>query len=418
MINMVVPTQEATARKRLLPPHVLLRIALLGVLVYTLLGVWTELRFFGQWPPRILLMVDFNIYARAYTSAWHGHDPYSIRTIGDAFLYPPTALLIIGPFAAIPTGLARFVIYGLVNLGLLLLILRGIARRYGYTLNQTWWWYVLASAFGPTIELITIGQINMFAAWGICCAFLYADTLPALAGAGLALAISTKVTPAALLLYLLVTRRWTAIAWSFIAIAILSVASVALFGLQPFLTYVDVFRNLVQTYLPGNPNVQALVSLLNYHGWLTLAAMAAAQHWLTIYLIAVCMASSLLALWRRHYEPLFIVVSLSSMVAPTVMWYHHYVLALAPLLVWMAWSRLNPTTVLWCCTVMTVLQLDRWMLTDGLFAQAAIHLSILGLLLAQAGLLPRGWLLPPRMSTTDSQLVQQQVEQCSLPSRI
>jgi len=68
------------------------------------------------------------------------------------------------------------------------------------------------------------------------------------------------------------------------------------------------------------------------------------------------------------------------MIAPNIMWYHHYVFALLPLFIWIAWSRFHPIVVLWCFLVLNIIQLDRWFLTHGLLAQLCVHLTILGIL--------------------------------------
>ena len=47
-------------------------------------------------------MADLQIYAQAFHDMLAGTDPYTIRVIGYAFIYPPQALLFLAPFAAAP----------------------------------------------------------------------------------------------------------------------------------------------------------------------------------------------------------------------------------------------------------------------------------------------------------------------------
>jgi hypothetical protein len=73
---------------------------------------------------------------------------------------------------------------------------------------------------------------------------------------------------------------------------------------------------------------------------------------------------------RQPKEPLFILTALGMMLAPNILWYHHYVFMLLPLLVWMAWKGLDKSIVIWCCLLLLIVQIDRRVPPYGL----AIHL--------------------------------------------
>ena len=99
--------------------------------------------------------------------------------------------------------------------------------------------------------------------------------------------------------------------------------------------------------------------------------------------------------WRtQQHEPLFLVIGFLGAVMPNILWYHHYVFLLLPVVVWLAWTRMEPRVLLWCLAGLTAIQIDRWELTQGLLAHAFAHLSALGLLVWQA----RRWRFGIRMA--------------------
>lgn len=349
------------------------------VALYAVAGVYTELRFMERKPLPGTLLEDFSIYARAFADAAAGGDPYNVRKVGLGFLYPPQSLLVIAPFALIADDALRALAYSVFNLLLLGVMLAGIARLYGLTLRQSWWWYPVAFTFAPFLELLHIGQINLITSFGVFVALAFARRAPPLAGVGWALAIGTKVTPAALVVYFLVRRCWRVIAWGVVGVLGSAAAAALLFGADHFVGYADVFRVMTSTFLPGDWNRQALVSQLNYHGWLPTWRQERAQMLLNGYLLAMIGLSALLAHLSRQEEPLFLVIGFLTVVTPNVMWYHHYVFALLPLFVWIAWSRAHPAVVAWCLAGMLGIQVDRFLLTSGLIGHAFLQASVLGI---------------------------------------
>ena len=356
---------------------------ILALGAYILFGLLTEMILLAVKPFPHYLLEDFNYYLRAYQAAAHGADPYQDRSIGTGFLYPPPALLLVGAFALIPGAILRAAAYIGVNLLLLGTTLRGVARYYHLSFRRVWWWFLLALLFAPLLELLYIGQINLITAFGIFLLFCYEERLPTIAGFGLSLAICLKVTPLIFVVYLLLQRRWAALGWTLAFLCVESIIAALLFGWQPLVTYISVFIGLLGVIVPGDGNSQALGSLLNYHGWIAPASIPLAQHILDFYLLIVFAASAALAYRLRQREPVFLIFSLGIMVAPNIMWYHHYVFILLPVFIWLAWSRLHPAVVLWCFVGLTIIQIDRWYLTRGLLSQLFVHLSILGILVWQ-----------------------------------
>ena len=74
-------------------------------------------------------------------------------------------------------------------------IIYGVAKYYGYSMDKIWYWFVICLGFAPFLELLHIGQINVITMFGIFMMFFWESTSSVLSGAGLSLAVITKVSP-------------------------------------------------------------------------------------------------------------------------------------------------------------------------------------------------------------------------------
>ena len=95
------------------------------------------------------------------------------------------------------------------------------------------------------------------------------------------------------------------------------------------------------------------------------------------------MISSGISWFSKQREPLFIITSLVMVLASNIVWYHHYVFFLLPLLVWMGWRRLKRSVLAWCFGGLLLIQVDRTHLTYGLLIHLWGHVSVLALLFWQ-----------------------------------
>jgi hypothetical protein len=364
--------------------------------VYLLAGAVTEIGLLAYKPlPRDLLS-DFGYYERALNAARAGQDPYAVRLIGPAYLYPPPALLVVEAFAVFPPVWIRAAAFGLINIALLVTMLVGIARIYKYPLRSVWWWFPLALGFAPFYELLHIGQINVVTEFGIYLMFAAEQAQPVISGFGLALAIISKVTPAVFFGYLFINRKFRVMAFALLAVFALSALALLRYGWLPFQVYPDVFSNLLHTF-PLDLHSHSLVSKLTVvshelsanPAWpfapLADAAVFSIQQGLTVYIGAVLILSGLAAFFARHREPFFVVVNLCMLYSPNIMWYHHYVFIILPLFVWLAWARFKMPITLWCLIGLLIIQIDRFRLTTGLLIHVFGHLTILGILIWQLG---------------------------------
>jgi hypothetical protein len=358
---------------------------------YVALGFRTQFMF----PFVLPAMYDFNIYLRAVAVALKGKNPYAYTDIWTAYLYPLPGLLIPGLVSLIRDDILHASAYMATNIFLLGVMLKGIAKHYGYNLEQIWWWFPLAFGFAPLLEMLYVGQINIITSFGVYLLFFYSEPLPALAGFGLALAALTKITPGLFLILPVIQRHFRTVFWFFASVVFAYAVSFLLFGWQPPETFLTVLGNLSQRYSPG-PNSMALVTSLVTLHWAEQGAWPAIQRVVIAWTAIAFVASGICAWLSKEHNPLFIVMGLGIAVASNVMWYHHFVFILVPLFAWMAWSRLHPGVIAWCFLGLVLIQLDRWYWTQGLLPHLFVQASILSLVAWQlakvARSVERGWL--------------------------
>ena len=203
------------------------------------------------------------------------------------------------------------------------------------------------------------------------------------------MAAQTKVSPLLFFAYLAFNRRFKAAVAAAVAIVLASALAAARYGLDYTMEYADVFQYITGVFPREWWSASFAAHLWRLNEWLPgipaleFAARepAAMQRLLAVYILALILASGILT-WiaakqgRPAREPLFIITALGMTVSPNIMWYHHWTFALLPLLVWMAWARLNPLAVGWCLCGLLVMQWDRGHPPHGLLIYLHCHLSL------------------------------------------
>jgi len=367
--------------------------------IYLTMGLYTELNLMELFPIPEHLLQDQRYYDRALHAALDHKDPYAVRKIGIGYLYPPQALIIIEPFSHLQPFFVRVAIYSVVNIALLGFMVYGVAKYYRYSIETVWYWFVLCFGFAPFLELLHIGQINVITMFGIFAMFFWEETSPIRSGAGWSLAVITKVSPLLFLGYLAVNKRFKVILAGIVVTICLSLFSVLRYGISPLLTYPNVFAGLLGQFLltKNSQTLAAKLAVANYPEFQQfLAKLPEAlsqvvgsivtvltgqyqivQRTYIVYILAVLLISSVLTLrGRQSKEPLFILTALGMMLAPNILWYHHYVFMLLPLLVWMGSSGLNPSVVIWCCIGLLLVQIDRRFPPYGLLIHLFNNISM------------------------------------------
>ncbi|MBB2941782.1 alpha-1,2-mannosyltransferase [Actinoplanes lutulentus] len=150
------------------------------------------------------------------------------------FTYPPFAGLVMSPMAYLPLWLVAAVA-SVATIATTAALMWWLAGPY---IRQKGWPFryaiaiamLLALLFEPVRETITFGQVNT-----LLLALVTADMLFGVArgrkwaGVGIGLAVAIKLTPGVFILYLLVTRRWRALATSIGSAAAATLLAGALF---------------------------------------------------------------------------------------------------------------------------------------------------------------------------------------------
>lgn len=366
------------------------------LLVYIVLGLYTELVFIQRKPLPDSLMQDFKIYEVALLNALRGSSPYRLLDIGSGYLYPPPALFLVEMFSLFTPFLLRTSFYMTLNITIMVLIVYNVARYYGYNISQTWYWYAISLGFAPFMELLHIGQINVLALFGLFLFFLYDENSPTLSCLGLALAVLIKVSPLLFFGYLLARRRYKHIGIAMGMMVLLVFLSMLRYKIT-FTEYLRVFRWLTTQFVL-NVNSQSLVSkicwleqvLSSQHIRIPGLSLLAAnrqftQYLLSLYTTVVVLVAGMVSAStnNRSKEPAFITTALGMTLLPNIMWYHHYVFLILPLVVWMGWSRLDRKIVFWCLAGLLITQIDRYHLTYGLLVHVFGHVSIMVVLCQQ-----------------------------------
>lgn len=371
---------------------------------YTAFSVFTYLHFINYKPLPETLGEDYLIYERAMRDALQGASPYAIADIGPAYIYPPQALLAIDLFSRLGSFQWNYALYIAVNLVLLWAMVTGVLRKYGHNPGDHGYVYVLVFVFSPFLELLHIGQINVVVMYGIWLMFASGGK-PFVGGAGLALAGMIKISPVVFAGYLLVRGMYRHIAVMLAAIGIATLAALSRYGPGPFTEFLPVFQGLTDVFII-DINSQALASKLaalasgasgnvsDFPG-VAGAFFAFALDFLKVeyslvhkiivgYIIMAFLISSALTLrGRLDHEYLFIVTSLGMVLSSNIIWYHHYVFLLLPMLVWLGYTNFNRLSSAWILGGMLIIQIDRFLLTNGLLIQLHAHASLLLILWLQ-----------------------------------
>jgi hypothetical protein len=342
--------------------------------VYILVGLYNHLIFIRTRPD-----YDFQFYEAALAKARTGADPYDVRNIGPAFLYPPPALFVIEAFSVPGSSQGRSLLFLAFNLIVMVFIIRQIYRHFGYSAREVWFWFPLVFTFAPFLATLHLGQINLVTEAGII--LFFTAMLPWVGAFGLALAVITKVTPAAFLFYSIIRRDKQTVLYALFALGLVVSASMLRYGWSVHATYLDVFQDLL-TILPISQNSQSFISKVWMVSRLTMPP-AILHRLFLIYLGLLVLVSGILAYRSGNSTPLFIVLGLAVAVSPNVMWYHHFVFLLPPLLVWMAWQKLKWGLVLWIVTGLLVIQIDYYFLTTGFLSHLFVQFSILRVIAQQ-----------------------------------
>ena len=332
---------------------------------------------------------DFAIFLRAAEDVRAGDSPYvdpnSVAQDAQApYAYPPLLALVLVPATALPDDVG-----GSSPVGVLvsLLLIGCVVATLAVLDVRDWRCYPIALLYPPTLENVEYGAIGPVLALLVALAWRYRDRLGA-AAVSLGAAIALKVFLWPLVVWLAVTRRWTAAAGAVAAAAVLALGSWAVIGFDGIADYPNLLRKL--------SNVEAENSYSAYAILVALGLTSALAR-----LVAAAAAVGLLVLGGNAARDrddgdrrAFTLALAAGFVLTPILWLHYLVLLVVPIA--LARPRLSG---LWlvplAMTVFELLDLYRgWPRGDGwaLLSVAAVVTLVFAVAARRPGRRLAAWL--------------------------
>ena len=200
---------------------------------------------------------DFGIFRTAALEVVHGHSPYVTPSAAafshfDKFVYPPVAALFFAPFAALPAGPARVLMF-LAGLAAILAALRLLRVA-------DWRCYGVAIISAPAINTLALGALTSFLFLGTALAWRYRDNTWVAALATACTAV-LKLFLWPLAVWLVATRRWRATLICGAAALVLLLVGWAVIDFAGFSSYPRLVHLLEQVEAPASYSTIALLGL-------------------------------------------------------------------------------------------------------------------------------------------------------------
>ena len=268
-----------------------------------------------QWRLNRRLPSDAPIFFDAARRAFAGGNPYAPFSIGTSFVYAPSALTFFLPFAALPArigsiawGVFGVALYG----GSVLLLVRRCGGAIGGGSLARLATLVLAAAYAPFLETVSIGQSNSLVLFGLV-VFLVGLEDPRwrwIGDFGLAVAISIKMSPVVLLALPVSRADGPRLGRVLAGIAALAAGSLLLFPTRLWSEFAGIFPRMLTPYdsllnhAPGPTLGYLLWKAGDDPSWGALAGSAFQAGALLAWLAFVA--------WKRTSPPLALLSSASS----------------------------------------------------------------------------------------------------------
>lgn len=266
---------------------------------------------------------DFEAYLNAALRLAAEGSPYQAETLAGPFspgpyglyLYPPPLAVAMGPFTGLDvgTGASLWFVGHVVALAVAcaLMPVRPNVRLLAFA----------SAALGfAALRDVILGNVSVLLLVPLVAAWRWLDR-PA-GSAGLALAIAVRPTLGVLLLGQLLRGRWRAAAWTVGTGAAMLLVSLPFVGLEGYLDYVAVVRNLgAMTGVERNIDLGS-----------TALAMGAGEDVARLALFggyAAATAAILLGLWRDREVSFMVVLGASLLLAP-LLWDHYLAALVVP----------------------------------------------------------------------------------------
>lgn len=264
-----------------------------------------------------LALEDFGIFRTAALKVIHGSSPYvaphtSAYLHFDRFVYPPVAALLFAPFAAVPSGPSRVLMFaaGLIAILAALCILR----------VEDWRCYGIALISAPSINSVALGALTSFLLLGAAICWRYRDDA-VVAGVATALTALLKLFLWPLGVWLVVTRRWRAAIVCAVAGLILLLGGWAVIDFVGLRSYPSILHVLQQVEIPVSYSLVGLFGLSGGAATIVTVALSLAG------VVAIWVAARGEGGDRRA----FAVAIFVSLLATPLLWMHYLLLLFVPI---------------------------------------------------------------------------------------
>ena len=287
---------------------------------------------------------DFNIYYTALESAQAGHSPYFPYIIGISFVYHPFALTLVSLFGLLGRFPASILWAALNVVGYALSLWMSLKLVGDVPEERRWLIIALFAIFAPMWEMLHIGQINgIVLACLIGSLYLSEQDRPILAGIVLALAIVLKSSPLVFVLWFLAVRRWKVAVAALAMFGVFSLIAWGQFGTGVVRDYFAVLARLGTETHPDfyNQSLPAIaIRVLWTFGIKGIETSAALMQKLGMTLLigmtlgltaAAPLSNQRLRVW------LFALLGSIMTVASPLVWYHHNMFLMLPLVILLVW---------------------------------------------------------------------------------
>jgi alpha-1,2-mannosyltransferase len=185
---------------------------------------------------------DFSVYIDGTKAMLGGENPYQLKFF-DRFNYPPVAALFFAPLTFLPVNAAELIFTVISILSVWLTVVWTLKiLRWEAAGPVKWLIFVLCLKMFPVKLTLALGQINLIILMlivgsycfcrtkGLTLAYAKVRPYEILSGVLFGLATVIKLTPAPILIYFLIRKKWRVVGWCVATFAFLTVAGGLFFG--------------------------------------------------------------------------------------------------------------------------------------------------------------------------------------------
>jgi Glycosyltransferase family 87 len=289
------------------------------------------------------LAFDFKWYWVAAGQLLNGESIYSAQQLGgpyapqgqEGFLYPPPLAALVTPFYLaspsdpLPAAAIWSLLAAVVAVASILALARNLrlAERFPTLAGRRIVLLLIAAfALPEVIDELINGNVHLFLLGLFTLAWLGISRGDARgeAVAGVAIGVATviKIFPGLVLVWFIVTGRWRGVGWAVVGALALSLLTLPMTGIQPWLDFPTVLRNMAA---PTDPSASFAPTM-----WLApVLGFALARVVVTVLGVAIVAWSAL----RQSARTSFAVAVLASVLITPALWSHYLSMIVLPLLV-------------------------------------------------------------------------------------